>query len=291
MSAITSGSNTYLVVSGGHNAACPGSVCSAAERYNVSSGTWSAAGSTTARLMHASSTTTQAAPRVLVTGGLTVGNVVLNTGELYDPVSNTWGPTVGNMQHPRYGHTSTALSTAVGSKVILVGGFDVAGGAAPVAATEKFNVVDRRFYVGPNTESRVAFHTSTLIPGADLILIAGGQVDSAGNCTRVAGRYVGSTDTYGVIKLLTTARCFAAASVLDSQKVIVTGGQSTVNGAELITSELYDWGTNTWMSTMMQAARAHHTAALYPSSPASKVLVPGGTIGANYHAVSESYTP
>jgi hypothetical protein len=62
--------------------------------------------------------------RVLVTGGWGSSSDILDSAELFDPKTGTFGPT-GSMTTARYGHTATLLSDG---HVLVVGGQDASGG-------------------------------------------------------------------------------------------------------------------------------------------------------------------
>ena len=63
--------------------------------------------------------------RVLIVGGIGgAGNTVLNTAELYDPTTNTFAATTGNMQAAR---NSPFLIVLPNGKVLVLGGDDGAG--------------------------------------------------------------------------------------------------------------------------------------------------------------------
>lgn len=74
---------------------------------------------------------------------------------------------------------------------------------------------------------------------------------------------------------MTVARAGHAATFLNSEKVLVTGGTSDANEAAVGTAELYDPATGTFTATTgnMTVARVSHTATLLKDG---KVLVTGG---------------
>ncbi|CAF4574497.1 unnamed protein product, partial [Didymodactylos carnosus] len=82
------------------------------------------------------------------------------------------------------------------------------------------------------------------------------------------------------------ARAYHTATLLNSGKVLVTGGYGSFS--DLASSEIYDPSTDHWNTTASMArARAYHTATLLNSS---KVLVTGGwNASSGYLASSEIY--
>jgi hypothetical protein len=86
---------------------------------------WTAVASPSGLTRVSASLTKLASGKVLLAGGeiMTTGTA-LSTGEVYDPVSNTWTATANTLSHPRSEHTATRFGGA-SRKVILVGGFSV----------------------------------------------------------------------------------------------------------------------------------------------------------------------
>jgi hypothetical protein len=107
--------------------------------------------------------------------------------------------------------------------------------------------------------------------------------------------YDPETGTWAATGSMAWGRFEHTATLLDSGKVLVTGG-STGDSATtgfLATAEVYEPGTGTWVSTgSMTRSRATHTATLLPLD---KVLVTGGVTGGTnvteHHATAEVYDP
>jgi len=100
-----------VLVTGGKN----GQALSSAEIYSLA-GTWSAAGNLTAASFSHTATLLPNG-KVLVAGGYN-GNSLLNSSQLYDPVTGTWTAT-GSVATGRSGHTALVLPNG---KVLIAGG-------------------------------------------------------------------------------------------------------------------------------------------------------------------------
>ncbi len=121
--------NGKVLLAGGMSGVPPAPI-SSAELYDPATGTWSVTESMAGpRTSHTSTLLTDG--RVLVAGGWN-GDMVsgsLNSAELYDPTTGTWGNT-GLMVEQRGGHTATLLQNG---KVLVAGGGDGKGTSSALA--------------------------------------------------------------------------------------------------------------------------------------------------------------
>jgi hypothetical protein len=193
----------------------------------------------------------------------------------------------GSMSTARSLHTATQLGSG---KVLVAGG--QLDGAHLFDSAELFDPGTGSFVIttGKMQISRSA-HTSTSLGTATTskVLIAGGQAGNAGNATATAELYDPTVGTFSSTGSLQTARYGQTATLLNTGKVLVTGGASA-NGTALASAELFDPVTGVFTTTgSMQTARRAHMATLLASG---KVLVTGG-IDANSKdlASAELYDP
>jgi WD40 repeat protein len=110
--------NGKVLIAGGRNSG--GTYFSSAELYDPANGTWTATSAmTTPRQGHTAILVPNG--KVLVAGGSTnnVGDNIVLSSELYDPISGTWTLTSA-MNFPRESHTATLLPNG---RVLLAGGY------------------------------------------------------------------------------------------------------------------------------------------------------------------------
>jgi hypothetical protein len=286
--AVKTATGPYVVVAGGSGNCTGGPTCNQAERYSESAGTWSSAGTMSARrTILAMAVLTTTPETVIAVGGLNNSGIALNTADIYDPAGNSWAATSGGMNNARYGHTATALSASASSVVLVAGG---ESGSGLVVAAEKYNPSTDTFSGAGNMLAARRSHTASNLP-SDYVLAAGGII-TATACTKRAEKYNYATNTWSAVASQLYYHCYHAAATLDNAKVLITGGQISVGGASSKTAELYDSVGNTWTNQPDMATTRHsHTATTYPSSPVSKVLVAGGYDGTTVRNQAEYYTP
>jgi hypothetical protein len=212
--------------------------------------------------------------KVLVTGGDNTANAApfLNSAELYDPASMTFYLT-GAMSIGRGGHTATLLPNG---KVLVVGGLDRWGTNHTLASAELYDPASGQF--APTAGSLITkrnFHTATLLNTGKVLIAGGAYTDTPGYWTYIpsAELYDPDTGTFSATGNLNTPRFWNSATLLDSGKVLIAGGNSydTVQTS----SELYDPTTGTFAySGSFATPRLTTTAGL--ALPNNTVLFPAG---------------
>ena len=227
--------------------------------------------------------------KVFVTGGLTTipgqRNVVASTA-IYDPATNSWAAGT-SMPQTRYLHTATELAD---HRILVAGGIggpDLTGQSSVNQATAHvYDPVSATWAAVPDMSFYRYGHTAVELPTGK-VLVAGGEgsavVGGCGSsCAELldsAELYDPATNTWTVLPDMDAPHAFATATLLDTGKVLVVGGDTGrfppfFNDAPTRSAELFDPATNTWsLATSMGTARSEHVAGLLPDG---RVLVAGG---------------
>lgn len=204
---------------------------------------------------------------LLLLGAASHGTIALAQSQ------GAFAPT-GDMTTQRLGHTATLLTNG---KVLIAGGDATLPGSHTWASAELYNPLTGTFALTGTMTTPRTDHTATLLPDGR-VLIAGGSVYSGdGSSTALAGAelYDPSTGTFTATGAMTTPRQWHTATLLNTGKVLITGGAiSSQPDGEISTAELYDPLTGTFSSTGSMAwVRAGHVAVLLPNG---RVLISGG---------------
>ncbi len=261
--------NGQVLVVGGFISRCnPGcSTTGSAELYDPATGTWSYTGNLNAARGQHSATllpdgkilVAGGTRKISLAGGVSNGEDVLNSAELYDPATATWS-SAGNLNTARVGHTATLLPNG---KVLVAGG-DSNGNSA--------ELYDPGTGIWSSTGNLNNAHggTATLLRNGKVLVLGGASIDVSNS----AELYDPATETWSVTGNLNTGRWYAhTATLLPNGEVLVAAG--SIGGDDVLESaELYDPVTGTWTDTGdLNIDRGVHTATLLPSG---KVLVAGG---------------
>ncbi|MGJ3438043.1 kelch repeat-containing protein [Serratia sp. Je.1.23.a] len=228
--------------------------------------------------------------QVLVTGGFggKGGGSVLNSTEIYDPVSQRWSKTSA-MAIPRLATKAVLL---LDGRVLTVGGQSVETITVwdrkvtslsfdGVTSAEVYSPAHKTWSaIGPMAVGRLD-HTLTVLKDGRVLVVGGRSAtydaldyklfDSAELLDPTKGRWT-------MAGSMITQRICHTATLLPNGKVLVAGGRTgrPTYSSKTVTSsaELYDSASGTWAkATNMSMPRCGHTATLLPSG---KVLVTGG---------------
>ncbi|WP_437724599.1 kelch repeat-containing protein [Sorangium sp. So ce861] len=186
---------------------------------------------------------------------------------LVDPL---WEP-AGRMNYPRSYTSATLLPSG---KVLLAGGADL--GVSSRDTAEIYDPADNSWTLAARMHARRSAPASVTLQDGD-VLVVGGYVGDPAEATRfIAERYDPAADAWTLTEPALEPREEMTATLLQSGKVLVTGGLGTLDGrwVYLSSTELYDPMTNTWSpAAPMRERRGRHAATLLPSG---EVLVTGG---------------
>ncbi len=254
-----------VLVVGGLDHADPwgiyGTPLAQAEAYDLTSDTWSPAGSlVAARAGHTA--TLLRSGEVLVVGG--DSGAALRPPELYDPVRQMSVP-AGSIAAGR-GHSATLLA----SGTVLI-----CGGSVDPSICQLFDPKSRTWRRTGSLLSVRVQHTATLLDDERVLVVGGNLGNNLGLAS--AELYDPSTETWTQAAPLATARFGHTATKLPSGEVLVAGGFNVLAGGELSSVEVFDPKSGTWQpGSPMLTRRVRHTATLLSSGG---VLVSGGQTG------------
>jgi N-acetylneuraminic acid mutarotase len=301
--------NGQVLVTGGSvlQAAESITAVSNADLFNPATNTWTPAASMSIERQQHTATVLQSG-QMLVSGGnygsgyAGVSNDVFDSGEVYDPTSNSWS-SAGTMSTPRYEHTASLLANGT---VLVAGGNDLVGTCSCttfVSSVDLYNPASNSFTAtGALVTARYA-HTATVLANG-MVLVAGGfggatsTLQSGGAPLASAELYNPTTGTWTATGSMTTAHMNHTATLLPSGEVLVAG--SYTGSATTATAEVYDPSSGTWTAVAsMSTPRQSQGAALLPNGT---VLIVGGLNGASsavigvgtaevYDPTSNTWTP
>ncbi|MEK2687856.1 Kelch repeat-containing protein [Bdellovibrio sp. GT3] len=225
--------------------------------------------------------------RVLVAGGLDGTFARTATTAIYNPASNSWsaGPSIAV---PRAGHSSHLLPNG---KVIIIGGAAHPTTSAPTEKTEIFDPATDQWTYGPDMPTAVSEFPSVTLSD-NTILILGGLTTAAVTSITTVQAYDPSTNSFSTKAPMALGRYQAAAAVLPSGNVLLTGGWAST-GSMTATTEIYNVSANTWSAgpSLSGNRRAHGAIGL----PSGKILVTSGvsnlTVPSIAAKASEIYDP
>ncbi len=228
--------------------------------------------------------------QVLLAGG-TGPTGVVNTAELFDPVTLSATALTSSLTTARTEHTATLLPQ---TETLLIAGQDSLG---LLFSTELFNPANQTFRaLSPNVQGLRSGHTATLLLDGRL-LITGGQSSGALGSAEAFNAQTGvvfkpaydpEAGAFTVLpNSLVTPRWDHTATVLADGRILLTGGRNETG--VLASAEIFDPATETFgsLASTLTTPRAGHTATLLPDG---RVLILGGQTAAGAVASAEVFS-
>jgi hypothetical protein len=182
--------------------------------------------------------------------------------EIYDPVSNTFTRTAGDMKILVNDHAAVLMPSG---KVLIVGGSADGTSCVSCVATTSAELYDPTTGLFALTAHRLttarSSPTATLLSSGK-VLITGGGVTPTGGPLRNAELYDPVADTFtSITSNMSVERQFHTATLLTSGQVLLAGGLTKVGSVATASADLYDPATNAFKATSaMASARLYHTA-------------------------------
>jgi hypothetical protein len=251
---------------------------SAAAAWAETQATWSPTGSMAVGRFSFTAMTLQNG-KVLVAGGITPGDIVTDTAELYDPNTGTFTPT-GSMHDARVGFSATRLSNG---KVLVEGG--ASNTVAALASAELYDPATGTWSVTGSMNQGRQQHSAVVLRNGN-VLVSGGNINRtpcASVCVTTVAEseiYDPSTGQWTTVGEMTIPRSFFTTTVLPNGRVLATGGRihtgpDYFDYKAIAFADLYVPATGKWKATgTMTISREDHTTSLLANG---QVLVAGGT--------------
>lgn len=248
---------------------------------DVADGRWVRAGSLhQARSFHTA--TLLQSGKVLVVGGEGSGSPPskLDTAELFDPAAGTWSVT-GSLNAAKSHHSATLLPTG---KVLVVG-----QAASRSAMAELYDPATGTWTVIDPPPDDWANQTATLLNTGNVLLAAGWTGSGLFASYFHAVLYNPATNSWRNTGGLNVGRAGGhQATLLKDGRVLVTGGSSNAEDANLRDTETYDPTTGTWTRVApLHVARGWEPTTLLADG---RVLVAGGNVAEVYDPTTDKWS-
>lgn len=243
----------------------------------------------TARAGHAATTLLNG--KVLVTGGVStftgtaigpILNSASDTGEVYDPVANTWTPVTNVMASKRFIHTQTRLANG---QVLCVSGLNgtafipFVGTEYPTftASCSLYSSATNSFTAAASITTARAAHRATLMPNGE-VFVAGGVFSSVfvPTATNDARKYNPTTNTWSAAGLLPSSVALQGQVLLKNGTCHMSGGGTGTLLAFTATNVCgtrVGGATTVTPTTVMPDSRGFHLAVLMHDG---SILISGG---------------
>jgi hypothetical protein len=210
--------------------------------------------------------------RVLFLGGSDDLGAARNTGDLYDPVSDSL-VAIAPMAVPRVGHTATLLADG---RVFVAGGITAINGADPIASinsitnnTQRYSPALGTWSSAPNLPLPRAGHAASRLVDGRVLLSGGLEVASLfgiplPSFSRDCRAYQPSNNTLQDLPDFTGNRTLHAQLTLSDGRVVVAGGADgnllTQTFFSLSSVFVFNPGSNSWSAAgSLLQSRAFHS--------------------------------
>lgn len=269
-----------ILIAGGSDANGP---TAGVDIFNTD-GTWSSAPAMISPRVHQACAVLPGG-QVLAAGGLTTGNAITNSAELFNLSANAWTQ-LPAMTQARAGATASLLPDG---RVLLGAGQTSSG---PSNTLEIFDPKSQTFSFAGILSAARQDAAATVLHDGRVLIVGGTGPDANGNPTVLASSdiydpFTGSVSSGPALNL---ARSKHSATTQLDGKVVVIGGNDGSN--DLASIEVYDpaaGGNFTVLPAVLGTPRSGHLAFLLPNN--NEVMVAGGQSAGVGLASAELYVP
>jgi|GEM_PF-1089065 len=265
-----------VLVAGGQGPS--GAALSSAEIYRNSTGSWSPTPPMPVGVTQATATLLSNGD-VLVAGGLTgAGGALVPTAasQLYDPATDRWSLTKGQLLQASFGAVAARLGSG---EVLYAGGLPSTSQSAVATVTsELFDPSTGQWSQTASMPVGVAGAQVATLPGGD-VLVAGGEKGPSAGVTDVTQVFQPSGLKWATSTHMPIAVADAASAVLQGGDVLVAGGKTTSNGTPTNVTQVFDPTSVTWRTGGALPQASYGAMAALLSS--GQVLYAGGMTGTN----------
>ncbi|UJR12069.1 hypothetical protein I4U23_016247 [Adineta vaga] len=223
-STINIAGNIKTLLSGGVPGNWSASFLSSANLFDSSTNTFTSGIMSVARYYQTSTSLPNG--NIIIAGGQTIGNGLLNSLELFNSSSNSFLTIAATMSNKRYYHTATYIPSI--QSILFAGGYI----SSNLNTYDLFNVTTLTFVRNGTFKYARSAHTATLLKDERILLVGGYPY-----ITQVE-IFNPLTFTFSVAANLSIGRSYHTATLLDhSGQVLVCGGDGA--SGYLKTCELY----------------------------------------------------
>lgn len=197
---------------------------------------------------------------------------------------------IASMSKQRTHHTASVLNDG---KVLIVGGSSqsLPKGENALDSVELFDPDSETFSTTASMQYARVYHTATVLSDGKVLITGGSTPETNEAPTNTAELFDPTTESFTLISNnMNVPRKKHTATLLQSGKVLITGGINSDQSNVDNTAELYDPSTRsfTLVTASMNSERNQHRANILSSG---KVLVTGGSDGKSTVNTTELYDP
>jgi subtilase family serine protease len=225
-------SGVVLVAGGCNICGGGGGYLASAELYNPSTGTFALTTGNMQKERAYHTATLLNDGTVLLAGACNIcvnGDGYLDTAEIYNPTTERFSFTNGNMNNARASHTATLLQNGL---VLVAGGYN---GSFAVNGVDLYSPSTGDFNITASLNDGRELSAAALLSNG-MVLVAGGY--NLTSYLSEADLYNPSAGTFTLTGNLNTARASFTATLLNNGTVLVVGGY---NGSYLASAEIFQY--------------------------------------------------